>query len=72
MRHLFRVDNLKTNIGETYSLEADSEHIAKSRLVEKFLPYIPDIDFDEFANSLANDMDIIISYLGPIDQIKKL
>lgn len=72
MKYLFRVDNLKTDTGKTYSVGADSEAAAKSRLVEKFLPYIPDADFDVLADSLANGMDIIISYLGPTSQIEEL
>lgn len=72
MKYLFRVDNLSTDTGRTYSVEADSEATAKSRLVEKFLPYFPNTDFDTLADSLASGMDIIISYLGLESQIKEL
>lgn len=72
MKYLFSVDNLGTDNTKLFSVEAESEDAAKAILAAKFLPLMPSIDFDTLADGLANGMDVIISYLGPEDQIEEL
>lgn len=72
MKYLFSVDDLGADAAKLYSVEAHSEEAAKAILTTKFLPLMPGIDFDTLANGLANGMDVVISYLGPMDQIEEL
>ena len=72
MKYLFSVDNLGNDTVRLYSVEAESELSAKETLTRKFLPHVPEADFDALADSLANGMDIVISYLGPTSQIEEL
>lgn len=72
MKYLFSIDNLGMDNTKLFSVEAGSEDAAKAILAAKFLPLMPGIDFDTLANGLANGMDMVISYLGPVDQIEEL
>lgn len=72
MKYLFSIDNLGMDNTKLFSVEAGSEDAAKAILSAKFLPLMPGIDFDTLANGLANGMDVVISYLGPVDQIEEL
>lgn len=72
MKYLFSVDNLGNDTMKLYSVEATDELSAKEVFVTKFLPHVPKADFDALADSLANGMDIIISYIGPTSQIEEL
>lgn len=72
MKYLFGVNDLVNDSMELYSVEAEDPQEAKSSLQKKFLPHVSRADFTSLANSLADGMDIIISDLGPMDQIKEL
>lgn len=72
MKYLFSVDNPGTDSPKLFSVEAESEESAKAILTQKFLPLMPGIDFDTLVDGLANGMDGVISYLGPMSQIEEL
>lgn len=66
MKYLFSVDNPSPDSTKLFSVEAESEESAKAILTQKFLPLMPGIDFDTLAGGG------VISYLGPMSQIKEL
>lgn len=72
MKYLFNVENLNINSSQLYSVEADSEDIAKTIFSRKYLPLLSGIDFETISKGSMDYMDVIISYLGPTNQIEEL
>lgn len=72
MKYLFGVNDLAHDTERLYYIEAENAQEAERLFVGAFLPHVSGADFTNLVNSLADGMDIIISNLGPMDQIKEL
>lgn len=70
-KFLFSIEDTAENSINLYSVEAEDERNATTIFVKKFYPYLNNIDFDAFCNSLSS-IDITVISLGQFDKIIEL